>query len=60
MRKFSFLVLTFAMLMASLPAKGQNVTKKQDWAQFYVFEKDNARIAAKKEGKCPNCRNKSS
>lgn len=60
MRKISFLVLTIVMLMASLPAKGQGVTKKQDWAQFYVFEKDNARIAAQKEGKCPNCRNKSS
>ncbi len=55
MKKFAMII---AMLFAAASLSAQN-TKKQDWAQFYVFQKDNARVMEQikdaPKGKCPNC-----
>ena len=52
------IAIILVMLFAASPLFAQN-TKKQDWAQFYVFKKDNARIAEMikdtPKGKCPKC-----
>ena len=55
MKNFAIML---ALLLATVSVSAQN-TKKQDWAQFYVFQKDNARIAEMikdtPKGKCPKC-----
>ena len=55
MKKFAMII---AILFAAASLSAQN-TKKQDWAQFYVFQKDNARVMEQikdaPKGKCPNC-----
>ena len=66
MKRVVFLLMIALCCNAALYAQNTQAskpTKKTDWAQFYVFEKDNARIAeemknAEKDaprGKCPKC-----
>lgn len=53
------LLLIPAFMIAFAAMVSAQNTKKQDWAQFYVFQKDNARIAEMTKdtpkGKCPKC-----
>ena len=56
MKRTVFLVSIALCCSAALSAQN---TKKQDWAQFYVFEKDNARVMEEikdtPKGNCPKC-----
>ncbi len=58
----AFIIAIAAMLPIEGMAQGKATeanTKKQDWAQFYVFQKDNARIMKQarepQKGMCPKC-----